>query len=113
MTLRYEDFSANLVRIGAGRGIPAVGAGLSSVISATLTPAGTGASTVADQTSFSVPGVELNDIVIAVRYPTTNHTWIVKCTPTAKDTLTITFAGDATGGTPGSGTYTFLVLKTQ
>lgn len=110
---RYENFSCNLLTLGAGKGIPAVGAGASSLVSATLTPGAVSASTVADQTSFTVPGVDASDVVVAARYPTTNHTWIVKCTPTAKDTLTITFGGDATGGTPSSGTYTFLVLKTQ
>ena len=111
--MRYEDFSANLIRIGAGKGVPAVGAGLSSVISASLTPGAVGASATADQTGFTVPGVQASDIVTAVRYPTQAATWITKCTPTANDTLTITFSANATGGTPTAGTYTFLVLKTQ
>jgi hypothetical protein len=110
---RYEDFSCGLLRIGAGRGIPAVGAGQSSVVSATLTPAAVGISATADQVGFAVPGVEATDIVTCVRYPTQAATWITKCTPTAKDTLTITFSANAAGGTPTSGTYTFLVLKTQ
>ena len=110
---RYEDFSVNVLRIGAGRGVPAVGAGLSSVISATLTPAAVAASATADQTGFTVPGVQATDIVTCVRYPTQAATWITKCTPTADNTLTITFSANATGATPTSGTYTFLVLKTQ
>lgn len=111
--MRYENFSCNELTIGAGKGIPAVGAGQSSVISATLTPAAVAASATADQTGFTVPGVEATDIVTCVRYPTQAATWITKCTPTADNTLTITFSANATGATPTSGTYTFLVLKTK
>ncbi len=111
--MRYEQFSVNQLTVGAGKGIPAVGAALSSVVSATLTPAAVSASATADQTGFTVPGVEASDIVTCVRYPTQAATWITKCTPTAANTLTITFSANATGGTPTSGTYTFLILKTQ
>ena len=112
--MRYEDFSCNLLRIGAGKGIPAVGAGLSSVISATLTPASVAAAVVADQTGFTVPGVEANDIVICVRNPISNATGVLKTQATASNTVTITFVNPTAGAlTPTSGTYTFLVLKTQ
>jgi hypothetical protein len=67
---------------------------------------------VADQTGFAIPGVELNDIVIPVRYPTQAASWITKVTPTAAGTATITFGATA-AATPTAGTYTFLVLKTQ
>lgn len=111
--MRYENFSCNLLTVGAGKGVPAVGAGVSSVVSATLTPGAVAASATADQTGFVVPGVEASDIVTCVRYPTQAATWITKCTPTAANTLTITFSANATGATPTAGTYTFLVLKTQ
>lgn len=112
--MRYENFSANLVTIGAGKGIPAVGAGLSSVISAALTPASVGAATVADQTGFTVPGVDASDILVCVRNPIANATALVKATATAANTVTLTFVNPTAGGlTPTTGTYTFLVLKTQ
>lgn len=112
--MRYEQFSANLLTIGAGRGIPAVGAGLSSLISATLTPASVAAATVASQTGFTVPGVEATDVVICVRDPIANSTGIVKAAATAANTVSISFVNPTAGAlTPTTGTYTFLVLKTQ
>jgi hypothetical protein len=117
--MRYEDFSTNLLRIGEGRGVPAAGRfaatekAPSSLVTVTLTPAAVAASSNVDQTLTGIPGVELNDIVIAVRYPTNVNTWITKCTPNATNSLAITFASNATGGTPTSGAYTFLIIKTQ
>ena len=112
--MRYENFSVNQITVGAGKGIPAVGAGSSALISATLTPASVGAATVATQTSFTVPGVEASDIVFAVRDPIANATAIAKVTATAANTVSITFTNPTAGAlTPTTGTYTFLVLKTQ
>lgn len=112
--MRYEDFSCNLLRIGAGKGIPAVGAGQSSIISASLTPASVATAVVADQTGFTVPGVEATDIVMCVRNPIANATALVKAQATAANTVTLTFVNPTAGAlTPTSGTYTFLVLKTQ
>ena len=117
--MRYEDFSTNLLRVGEGKGIPAVTRyaatekAVSSLVSVTLTPAAVAASATVDQTLTGIPGVELTDIVTCVRYPTQAATWITKCTPNAVNSLAITFSANATGGTPTSGTYTFLILKTQ
>ena len=117
--MRYEDFSTNLIRVGEGRGIPAAGRfsatekAPSSLVTVTLTPAAVAASATVDQTLTGIPGVELSDIVIAVRYPTQAATWITKCTPNGANSLAITFAANATGGTPTSGAYTFLIIKTQ
>jgi hypothetical protein len=116
---RYEDFSCNLLRLGQGRGIPAAGTqaaterNVGSLVTVTLTPAAVAASSNVDQTLTGIPGVELTDIVVAVRYPTNVNTWITKCTPNGANSLAVTFASNATGGTPTSGAYTFLVIKTQ
>lgn len=111
---RYEQFSCNQLTIGAGKGIPAVGAGPSSLISATLTPASVAAATTAAQTGFTVPGIDASDVVILVRDPISNSTAVEKVVPTAKDTVTITFTNPTAGAlTPTTGTYTFLVFKTQ
>lgn len=112
--MRYEQFSVNQLTIGAGKGIPAVGAGPSSLVSATLTPASVAAATTATQASFTVPGVDVSDIVMCVRDPIANSTSIEKVTPTAANTVSITFTNPTAGSlTPTTGTYTFLVLKTQ
>lgn len=112
--MRYENFSCNKITLGAGKGIPAVGAGDSSLVSASLTPASVGAATVATQTSFTVPGVEATDLVFAVRDPIANATAITKVTATAANTVSITFVNPTAGGlTPTAGTYTFMVVKTQ
>lgn len=112
--MRYEQFSANQITIGAGKGIPAVGAGPSGVVSATLTPASVGAATVAAQTGFTVLGVDASDIVVCVRNPIANATAVVQATATAANTVTLTFVNPTAGAlTPTTGTYTFLVLKTQ
>lgn len=117
--MRYEDFSTNLLRVGEGKGIPVAGRyaatekAVSSLVTVTLTPAAVAASSNVDQTLTGIPGVELTDIVTCVRYPTNVNTWITKCTPNAVNSLAITFASNATGGTPTSGAYTFLILKTQ
>jgi hypothetical protein len=112
--MRYENFSANLLTVGAGKGIPAVGAGLSSVVSATLTPAEVAAAVVANQAGFTVPGVEATDIVLCVRDPIANATAITKVLATAANTVTIGFINPTAGAlTPTTGTYTFLILKTQ
>jgi len=110
--MRYENFSCNQLTIGPG-GIPAVGAGPSSLISATLTPASVGTATVAAQTGFTVPGVAANDVVICVQNPIANATAVVKVQATAANTVTMTFVNPTAGAlTPTTGTYTFLVLKT-
>jgi len=112
--VRYEDFSANLIRVGAGKGIPAVGAGLSSVVSATLTPASVATAVVVDQTGFTVPGVAASDIVFCVQNPIANATAVVKATATAANTVTLTFVNPTAGAlVPTTGTYIFLILKTQ
>lgn len=112
--MRYEQFSCNQLAVGAGKGIPAVGAGPSALISATLTPASVGAATVASQAGFTVPGVEASDVVVCVRDPIANATAVVKATATAANTVTLTFVNPTAGAlTPTTGTYTFLVLKTQ
>lgn len=111
---RYEEFSVNLLRVGAGKGIPAVGAGLSSVVSVTLTPASVAAATVAAQTGFTVPGVDATDLVFLVRDPIANATAVTAVAATAANTVTIRFVNPTAGAlTPTTGTYTFLVLKTQ
>ena len=112
--MRYEDFGVNLLRVGAGRGIPAVGAGLSSVVSVTLTPASVAASTVADQTGFTIPNLVASDIVICVQNPIINATALVKSTATGLNTATLTFTNPTIAAlVPTAGTYVFLVLKTQ
>ena len=118
--MRYEDFSCNLLRIGKGIGIPAAGTqapsekNVGSLVSVTLTPAAVGAATVAAQTLTGVPGVELTDVVLAVRTPIANATAIVNCTPNAANSLSISFINPTAGSlTPTTGTYTFLVMKTQ
>ena len=112
--MRYEQFSCNQLTIGAGRGIPAVGAGQSSLVSATLTPASVGAATVATQTGFTVPGIDASDVVILVRDPISNATAAAEVQATATNTVSIRFINPTAGAlTPTSGTYTFLVLKTQ
>lgn len=112
--MRYEDFSANLVRIGAGRGIPAVGAGLSSVVSVTLAPASVAASTTADQTGFVIPNTVPSDIILCVQNPIVNGVATVKATATATNTVTITFVNPTIAAVvPTAGTYVFLVFKTQ
>jgi len=61
-----------------------------------------------------IPGVELNDIVVCVRNPIANATAVALCTPNAQNSLSITFVNPTAGAlTPTTGTYTFLVLKTQ
>lgn len=118
--MRYEEFSANLFRVGEGKGIPsatryaATEKAVSSVVTVTLTPAAVGAATVASQTLTSIPGVELNDIVICVRNPIANATAITSCTPNAQNSLSVTFVNPTAGSlTPTSGAYTFLIIKTQ
>ena len=111
---RYEDFSANLIRIGAGRGIPAIGAGLSSVVSVTLTPASVAASIVADQTGFTIPNLVASDIIMCVQNPIVNATALVKTTATGLNTATLTFTNPTIAAVvPTAGTYVFLVFKTQ
>lgn len=113
-SVRYEDFSANLLRVGAGRGIPAVGAGLSSVVSVTLTPGSVAAAVVADQTGFTIPNIVPSDILIRVQDPITTSVALVKAQATAVNTVTLTFVNPTIGAlTPATGTYTFLVFKTQ
>ena len=118
--MRYEDFSCNLLRIGGGKGIPTPASqsltekNVGSVVSATLTPASVATAVVVDQTGFTIPGVEATDLVMCVRNPITNATGVVKVTATAQNTVTITFVNPTAGAlTPTTGTYTFLVFKTQ
>jgi len=118
--MRYEDFSCNLLRVGAGRGIPTAGMqsaterNVGSVVSVTLTPASVAAATVAAQTLTGIPGVELNDLVTCVRNPIANSTGVLTCTPVAQNQLSITFVNPTAGAlTPTTGVYTFLVVKTQ
>jgi hypothetical protein len=118
--MRYEDFATNLMRIGEGRGIPAAGRfaaterAVSSLVTVTLTPAAVATATVAAQTLTSIPGVELNDIVICVRNPIANAVAITSCVPTAQNSLSVSFINPTAGSlTPTAGAYTFLIIKTQ
>lgn len=111
---RYEDFSANLIRLGAGKGVPVVGAGLSSVVSVTLTPASVAAATVADQTGFTIPNLVASDLLICVQNPISNSTALIKSTATGPATATLTFTNPTAGAlVPTAGTYVFLMFKTQ
>lgn len=112
--MRYEQFSANQITIGAGNGIPAVGAGASSLISATLTPASVATVVAVKQTGFTVPGVDATDIVIPAQDPIINAVALVGAKATAANTVSLTFVNPTAGAlTPTAGTYTFLVFKTK
>lgn len=118
--MRYEDFSTNLIRVGEGRGIPAAGRfavtekAPSSLISVTLTPASVAAATAAAQTLTAIPGVEATDIVIPVRNPIANSTALVGAVANGANSISATFVNPTAGAlTPTTGTYTFLIIKTQ
>ena len=118
--MRYEDFSANLLRLGAGRGIPTAGSqaatekNVGSVVTVTLTPIAVGAATVASQTLTGIPGVEATDIVIPVRNPISNAVALVGATANGANSISATFVNPTAGSlTPTTGAYTFLVIKTQ
>jgi hypothetical protein len=118
--MRYEDFSTNLVRIGEGKGIPsatryaATEKAVSSLVSVTLTPAAVATVTVASQTLTGIPGVEANDIVICVRNPIATAVGLVGVQANGTNSISMTFVNPTAGSvTPTSGTYTFLVIKTQ
>jgi len=69
---------------------------------------------VAAQTLTGVPGVEATDIVIPVRNPIANSTGLVSAAANGANSLSLTFVNPTVGAlTPTSGTYTFIVIKTQ
>ena len=118
--MRYEDFSANLLRIGQGRGIPAVtafsasAAAVSSLVSVTLTPASVATITVAAQTLTGIPGVEANDLVFLVRHPIVTAVACTGVIANGANSISMTFVNPTgLGVIPTSGTYTFLIFKTQ
>jgi hypothetical protein len=118
--MRYEDFSSNLLRIGEGKGIPAASRyaatekSVSSLVSVTLTPAIVATITVASQTLTGIPGVEATDIVICVRNPIVTAVGLLGVQANGTNSISMTFVNPtAAGVTPTSGTYTFLVIKTQ
>jgi len=118
--VRYEDFSTNLLRVGEGRGIPAAGRfattekAVSSLISVSLTPVAVATITSAAQTFTSIPGVELNDIVICVRHPNVTAAALTGVQANGANSISVYFTNPTAGSvTPTAGTYTFLVIKTQ
>jgi hypothetical protein len=117
---RYEDFSCNTLRLGAGRGIPAAGTqsatekNVSSLVTVTLTPVSVATVTVAAQTLTGIPGVEATDIVILVRHPIVNAVACTGVIANGANSISMTFVNPTAGAlTPTSGAYTFLVIKTQ
>ena len=118
--MRYEDFSCNTLRLGGGKGIPTAGTqsatekNVGSIVSVSLTPVSVAAATTASQTLTSIPGVEITDIVIPVQNPIANAVALVGAKANAANSLSLTFCNPTAGAlTPTSGTYTFLVFKTQ
>ena len=111
--MRYEQFSCNQLTLGAGKGIPAAGAGPSALISVSLTPASVATIVVASQ-SVTIPGVDASDVVIPVQNPISNAVGLIGAKATAANTVSLTFVNPTAGAlTPTAGTYTFLVIKTQ
>jgi hypothetical protein len=105
-----EDASFGLVRLTNKSNT----ATSSSYVEATLTPASVATVVVVDQTGFTVPGVAATDVVLCVKTPITNATAVVKAVATAANTVTLTFVNPTAGAlTPTTGTYGFLVFKTQ
>lgn len=73
-----------------------------------LTPSAVSASTCGEQT-FTVAGLATGEAVTIPNPPSAlSHVWIGSARVSANNTLAILFCGDSTGGTPPTGTYSFL-----
>lgn len=78
---------------------------------ASITPSAVAANTAAEQ-SFTVTGVQAADIPLRVLPPSAlTHLGITNIRVTGANTVAVQFQGDATGGTPPAGTYTFVVVQ--
>jgi hypothetical protein len=115
---RYEQFSCSALTVGNGRGLAGQpgDARSSSVVLVTGVNLGTlTANTVTAVTGITVPGVDVNDVVLCMNVDATTNTsqtvGVVSTTVTAANTITVKVIGAA--GTYSSAKLTLLVLKTQ
>lgn len=116
--MRYEQFSAGQLTVGNGRGLtgqPGTAKGSSVVVVSGVNLGTLTANTVTAVTGITVPGVEVNDLVLCMNCDSTLNTsqttGVVSVTVTAANTVTVKVIGAA--GTYASAKLTFLILKTQ